>query len=423
MTSINIIARNNCKLNVNVVGNYNVALTGVTGPYNIVLLKPTRDYLRIKTHVDMRLMNKEDRLKAWEDYLQQCDEKLSNLKEPEKYEGEDEEEKKKYEAAKKEYDTQKAVIEKAKSEADTKYKAAQNAKVEDDYKIPDKSTGFESETIVEVSNYEYYKYTQVWTCNVKNEVITTYQAAHVVNLINDMFSVMKKEHTSWTNLIDYVDSYSKFKFTNIDILEASPAFAYLLGIPTNGATDYSTTIPVYNGTPYIFLKCNKLKTALRYCWQTDPKIKGMEADEQKKAMYSSVQRIISVSPNNNYINQPFSLGGGQFTANGNDLTDVEFTITGINGDELDFASDLLWSFELTPIPDDDLSKLPGLLPPEAQQQLQAQQGGEQQMPNEQQQMMMTQEQAQQQPTQEQQIVKPSPDGLMRSGLPRVEPIH
>ena len=421
MTSINIIARNNCKLNVNVVGNYNVALTGVTGPYNIVLLKPGRDYLKIKTHPDTRIMNRDARIKAWEDYLKQLNDKLSALVEPEKYEGEDENEKKKYEEAKKAYDDEKALIEKAKSEAQPKYEAAQKAKVEDDYKTPSGSTGFESEHIIDVSSYEYIKYEQTWTCYVKSEVITTYQAGHVVNLINEMFSVMKKEHSTWTNLIDYIDSYSKFKFTNIDILEASSAFAYLLGIPTSGATDYSTTIPVYNGTPYIFLKCNKLNTALRYCWQTDPKIKSMSEKEQKNAMYSSVQRIISVSPNNNYINQPFSLGGGQFTANGNDLTDVEFTITGINGDELEFASDLLWSFELTPIPDEDLSNLPGLLSQDQQQQLQAQQGEEQQAPNEQQ-MMMTQEQGQQQ-THEQQIVKPSPDGLMRSGLPRVEPIR
>ena len=101
MTSINIIARNNCKLNVNVVGNYNVALTGVTGPYNIVLLKPGRDYLKIKTHLDTRIMNKAERIKAWEDYLKQLNDKLDTLIEPEKYEGEDENEKKKYEEAKK----------------------------------------------------------------------------------------------------------------------------------------------------------------------------------------------------------------------------------------------------------------------------------------------------------------------------------
>ena len=56
-SSINIIARNNCKLNVNVSGNYTLALTGVTGPYNIVLLKKGRDFLRIKTHPDTRYLD------------------------------------------------------------------------------------------------------------------------------------------------------------------------------------------------------------------------------------------------------------------------------------------------------------------------------------------------------------------------------
>ena len=125
----------------------------------------------------------------------------------------------------------------------------------------------------------------------------------------------------------------------------------------------------FNGTPYLFLRCNKLNCPLRYCWQTNPEYNGLSEDEKKKRMYSSVQQILSVSPNNNYINNPFSLGGGQITCDGNDLTDVEFTITGIHGEEIEFASDLLWTFELTPVPDEDLSNLPGLFSPEQQQEM------------------------------------------------------
>ena len=49
MTFINIIAKNNCKLNLSVEGNYNVALTGVTGPYNIKILEKGKDFLHILT--------------------------------------------------------------------------------------------------------------------------------------------------------------------------------------------------------------------------------------------------------------------------------------------------------------------------------------------------------------------------------------
>ena len=381
MTSISIIARNNCLLNVNVIGNYNVALTGVTGPYNLILLKPGRDFIRIKTHVDTRLMNYEDRKKAWENYILQL---------------------------KQDSEKNKDLI----TSSEAKLAEINKAGNANDYKLPTDNKEFIQETGGEVSSFEYIKYQQEWKCYVKSEVVASYTASSVISLVNDLFYTAKKPHTTWTNLIDYIDSYSKFKFTNIDILDCSPAFGYLLGIPPGKEiTGYSETIPVFNGTPYIFLKCNKLKTALRYCWQTDPSFKDLKEDEKYKKMYSNVQRIISVSPNNNYINNPFSLGGGQFVADGNDLTDVIFTITGINGEELEFASDLLWTFELAPIPDEDLSSLPGLLGQQQQEQEQQQQMPEGQPQEEQPQQQM-----------EQQIVKPSSDSLMRNGLPRVEPI-
>ena len=388
MTSINIIARNNCKLNVNISGNYNVALTGVTGPYNIVLLKAKKDYLEIRTKPDTRLMNKEKRIEAWKYYIKQEEDKGD-------------------EANQATINEMKEKLKKAEEDITTK-----------DYVQPDLSTGFiEEKTENEAVSYEYVRYTQRWKCFIQNDVITTYSVNNVVKLVNDMFSKMTSEHSNWTNLIEYIDSYSKFKFTNIEILEASEGFSYLLGIPTKVPenTEYSTTIPVFNGTPYLFLKCNKLRTALRYCWQTDPKLINLSPDEKYKAMYSNVQRIISVSPNNNMINQPFSLGGGQFTADGNDLTDVEFTITGIHGEEIEFASDLLWSFELTPLPDEDLSKLPGLLSPEMLAQLQ----GQNQPPPQDGQQMPIQQQPQQN---EQQITKPSDDGLMKRGLNNEEEI-
>ena len=390
MTSINIIARNNCKLNVNVSGNYTLALTGVTGPYNIVLLKEGRDKLRIRTHTDTRLLDKLDRKNIWLNLLDQAEQSDAPNKE----------------------ETIKAIKEKL---TQIEYST------QEDYVEPLPSTGYISETRGGITNYEAIEYTQIWECGVDSDVLSTYSAENVVALVNNMFAVCLKQHSTWKSLIQYVDSYNKFEFTKCDILSCSEAFSYLLGIPTTGQVGYSETIPIFNGTPYLFLRCNKLNCPLRYCWQTNPAYNGLSEDEKKKKMYSGVQQILSVSPNNNYINNPFSLGGGQITCDGNDLTDVEFTITGIHGEEIEFASDLLWTFELTPVPDEDLSNLPGLLPPEAQQEMAQAQGQEgeqpQQAPQEQQQEQAPEAQ------QEEQAVRPSSTGLMKTGLPRIQNIQ
>ena len=398
MTSINIIARNNCKLNVNISGNYQLALTGVTGPYNIVLLKANVDFLEIKTHTDKRLMNKNDRLEVLDWYLTQ-----ERAKPPAQ---------------------QNATL------IDELQKAYDKTTLDTtpDHDLPDPNGEFRAEEVDALPvDYVYETYRQTWRVYVSSDVLTSYSAEHVVALINDMFEDCLKKHTSWKYLIQYIDSYSKFEFSNCDILSCSDAFSYLLGIPTTGYSGYSETIPIFNGTPYLFLRCNKLNCPLRYCWQTNPEYDGLTEDEKKKKMYSGVHQILSVSPNNNYINQPFSMGGGQLTCNGNDLTDVEFTITGIHGEEIEFASDLLWTFELTPVPDEDFSNLPGLLPPEAQQEMAQAQGQEGEQPPDGQPQQAQQEQApQEQATnaqQEEQVVKPSSTGLMKNGLPRIQNIQ
>ena len=397
MTSINIIARNNCKLNVNITGNYQLALTGVTGPYNIVLLKANVDFLEIKTHTDKRLMNRDDRLGMLQYYI---DEETA-----------------------KPADQQNATF---LQQLRTAYANAY-ADTTPDYPKPDQNGEFTAEEVDALPvDYIYETYRQTWKVYVSSDVLTSYSAEHVVALINDMFEECLKKHSTWKYLIQYIDSYSKFEFSNCDILSCSDAFSYLLGIPTNGYSGYSETIPIFNGTPYLFLRCNKLNCPLRYCWQTNPEYDTLTEDEKKKKMYSGIHQILSVSPNNNYINQPFSMGGGQLTCNGNDLTDVEFTITGIHGEEIEFASDLLWTFELTPIPDEDFSNLPGLLPPEAQQEMAQAQGQEGEQPPDGQQPQQApdaQAQPQAQPQQEEQIVKPSETGLMRNGLPRIQNIQ
>ena len=400
MTSINIIARNNCKLNVNVSGNYTLTLTGVTGPYNIVLLKKGVDYIRIQTDWDTRYMDDEARVVYLTEYRNIIEEKEMDP-------------------------TAKAELLKT---IDEKI-AILDEHPNPDYVEPDASTGYEGEETGDIEQYEAIKYRQIWCCKVQSDVLTTYNAESVVALINNMFAVCMKQHTSWKTLIEYIDSYNKFYFKNCAVLDCSEAFSYLLGIPTNGIglKEHSDTIPVFNGTPYLFLRCNKLNCPLRYCWQTNPDYNGLSEDEKKKRMYSSVQQILSVSPNNNYINNPFSLGGGQITCDGNDLTDVEFTITGIHGEEIEFASDLLWTFELTPVPDEDLSNLPGLFSPEQQQEMAQAQGQapDGQMPDEQQQIQAQEQMpdAQSQVQQEEPVVKPSETGLMKNGLPRLQQIQ
>ena len=393
MTSINIIARNNCKLNVNVSGNYTLALTGVTGPYNIVLLKKGRDFLRIKTHPDTRYLDDEVRAVYLRTYRTQV-EANENI----------------------DAETKASIL----KQLDEKI-ALLDTHPNPDYVEPDPTTGYRGEDQISIEQYESVKYTSTWECYVDSDVLSTYSAENVVALLNDMFAVCLKQHSTWKYLIQYIDSYNKFHFVNCDILACSEAFSYLLGIPTTGQVGYSETIPIFNGTPYLFLRCNKLNCPLRYCWQTNPEYNRLSEEEKKKKMYSGVQQILSVSPNNNYINNPFSLGGGQITCDGNDLTDVEFTITGIHNEEIEFASDLLWTFELTPVPDEDLSNLPGLFSPEQQQEMaQAQgQGGEQ---PEQVQAQPQQEQPQE-VQQEEPVVRPSETGLMKTGLPRIQPIQ
>ena len=122
------------------------------------------------------------------------------------------------------------------------------------------------------------------------------------------------------------------------------------------------------------------------------------------------------------------------------MTDIVFTISDIYGNALEFVSDLLWTFELTPLPDEDLSKIPGLFTPEQRGETEQQEGeqqeqqeGEQQEQQEQQTQEGQQEEEQQnelpqqiQPvsgdeqTGQEEIIIPQPDGLMRRGLRAIE---
>ena len=412
MTSISIIARNNCKLNVDVSGNYNVALTGITGPFNIVLLKKDVDYLKIQTMWYKRFIPRTERIKYWQ---------------------------KKIEEYQKAGDSKKSELEYAQ-----KYLAELENTIYDEYVKPTKDVnGFIQEYVKDNDKgYEYYYTKQEWKCFIKNDVITACDASTVIQLINEVFLDCHNIHVDWTNLIDFAGGYTRFKFTHIHILEASSGFRKMLGlnpiepVEANKIIDdtiikYSDNIPVYNGTPYIFLKCNKLKSALRYCWQTNPNL-PKDAYSRRRAMFANTQSIVSISPNNNLVTQPFNLAGGQFTANGNDLTDVEFTIEDIEGNELEFASDLLWTFELTPLPDEDLSNIPGLFPQdmqppqEGEEQMDGQMEGqemEQQQPQEGEQQNGEQMPEQQGEQQQEEIIKPQANGLMRRGFPRVELIE
>ena len=169
-------------------------------------------------------------------------------------------------------------------------------------------------------------------------------------MLDSLFSGYKNLYEQ--SIVEYNSFYSKFQF-NATIVDCSNNFKYLLGITTLPKTygSYSDVVPVFNGPQYIFIDCDKLYSPIRYCWQTKP---------SNPTTYASVQKYVSISYNSYGVLQPFSLAGNQFKVNGNDLKDVKFSIKGMYGEPIEFTSDLLWTFELQPLPEEEF--LPGLIP-------------------------------------------------------------
>ena len=346
MTSINIIAKNQCELNCDISGEYMLAFTGVQGPYNIVILKGGVDKLRIYSPFQQRKKDKDERLqllvdiynaelerKANGEACTMTDEELAELEEK--------------------------IINFVENEEGTT-----------DYEPPSILDGYIGEVITfNDPNLDYIFYYTIWEASVPEDVITNIDYSYISTLVNTMFAGFVN---LYGDVLEYDSTFSKFKF-NCTIAECTHNFKYVLGIanlPKNAEfnTSYSDFIPVMNGSPYLFIECDKLYSPLRYCWQTKP---------AAPTKYASVQKIVSISNNNFYVMQPFSLGGNQFKVNGNELRDICFKIVGMYGEAIEFASDLLWSFDLSPLPEEDFSQLPGLLPQDEGQQKEAVEGEQQ----------------------------------------------
>ena len=345
MTSINIISKNECELNVDVTGDYMLIFTGVTGSYNIKLLKAGEDYIKICSPPKLRLHPKTERIAYREALIEVIQSDLSNLRSQlESNPGDTE-----LQSQIEQYNAQIATL-----QAEIVALRTNEEEDEEDYQEPT-ADGYVGEVITnEYVDYDYLEYQTYWHQTVANDVISYVDYDTITSLLNTLFSAFV---TKYGHILEYNSNYSKFQF-NVTIIGCSDNFKYLLGITNLPKTygSYSDVVPVFNGPQYIFIDCDKLYSPIRYCWQTKP---------SNPTTYASVQKYVSISYNSYGVLQPFSLAGNQFKVNGNDLKDVKFSIKGMYGEPIEFTSDLLWTFELQPLPEEDF--LPGLIPQEEEE--------------------------------------------------------
>lgn len=443
MTSINIVTKNKCELNCDVQGDYMLVLSGVTGPYNIVILKGGIDYLQIKSprlkrtaDDGYRIALREGVIRDWtaannddtervteldttidgicqnlKEYVNEetIELLLTNIYERSEYTSkvnktpEDDQMIVQYTSQigvivrqimtnatienagfihnvvseliehQEECSSLQRKIEQRNQEIAVFQRDIENiqANPKPDY-IQPMSSIFVREVDPQPSKYgdEIY-YNNVWRAVVDDDVITNVNESAIVAMINGMFTEMKVwQDESNCEILEYKDEFSKFEFKCV-IEDCSDRFKYLLGISKlpklfEGTKPYSDVVPIFNGSPYLFIECDKLYSPIRYVWQTDPKIQN--AENQRHLKYPAVKKTVSVTYNCYYLNNPFNLSGNQFKVNGNDLCDINFRIVGLWGEDIEFASDLLWTFELNQLPEEDFSNLPGLIPKEEEEE-------------------------------------------------------
>ena len=146
------------------------------------------------------------------------------------------------------------------------------------------------------------------------------------------------------------------KIQSID--DCSPNVKYLLGLRTLPATriDIEGDSPVHEpvkcqvkpcltGSPFLFIKVKGLKGLSRFSFQRS----GVNDDlEKHKLAYASRKNIISTSANMFMLESPFTLTGGEFKCNGNDLSQVLFQIVGLFDEEIKIYNECLWLFQIAP---------------------------------------------------------------------------
>lgn len=202
-------------------------------------------------------------------------------------------------------------------------------------------------------------------CCLKLDVLGNYQLS--LNSVTGMFNIVLlnsddyiafsqrekitgfDEYTTmdYTTLTELINSFedgiltfntanNKYSF-KYEITDCSIRLKYLLGIKSFPATS-SQTMPSFIGSPYLFIKTSDLSSLMRYSWQTSPKNKGP---------YAYIQNIVSINLNTFTVAYPFSLVGSVFNVDESLLHEINFTITGLYDEEIEFANDIIYNFTLT----------------------------------------------------------------------------
>lgn len=98
-----------------------------------------------------------------------------------------------------------------------------------------------------------------------------------------------------------------------------------------------------NGANFLLIKCDKLNTPMRFSHQTTDKL---------SAKYPAITNIVSLNLNNFSLSYPFQLTGNQFILSSKDLVGLEFKITDIYDEDIEFMNELLWTFQIEKIADE-----------------------------------------------------------------------
>jgi hypothetical protein len=111
----------------------------------------------------------------------------------------------------------------------------------------------------------------------------------------------------------------------------------LISFPTDRSTFAQT-----NGPMILLIKSEHLSTEMRFC-------------NQSVEQYASIiPNIVSVNLNSFSVGYPFSLSGYSFKVYANQLKHLEFKIVDIYGNDVEFINDLIWTFTLEKIENNNI---------------------------------------------------------------------
>jgi len=101
-----------------------------------------------------------------------------------------------------------------------------------------------------------------------------------------------------------------------------------------------------NGPSFFMIKCDKLNSPMRFshqtCAQMCPKTEGQN-------IYPAITNTVSLNLNNFSLSYPFQLQGNSFILSSKDLVGLKFSITDINGEDVEFMNEILWTFQIEKI--------------------------------------------------------------------------